>query len=86
MGFLGESASPASCLGVPIGAGTRSPPELMVEPEKGILIIKSMKNDRSSLMNVGRRVDYAVRALAYLARVRSELPALSHRKLFLGNG
>ena len=26
-----------------------------------------MKNDRSSLMNVGRRVDYAVRALAYLA-------------------
>ncbi len=27
MGFLGESASPASCLGVPIGAGTRSPPE-----------------------------------------------------------
>jgi len=29
--------------------------------------IKSGKNDRSSLMNVGRRVDYAVRALSYLA-------------------
>ncbi len=29
--------------------------------------LKSMKNDRSSLMNVGRRVDYAVRALSYLA-------------------
>jgi len=29
--------------------------------------LKSRKNDRSSLMNVGRRVDYAVRALAYLA-------------------
>ena len=27
MGFLGESAPPASCLGVPIGGGTRSPPE-----------------------------------------------------------
>ncbi len=27
MGFLGESAPPTSCLGVPIGAGTRSPPE-----------------------------------------------------------
>jgi len=39
MGFLGESAPPASCFGVPIGAGTRSPPELMAEPEKGILIL-----------------------------------------------
>ena len=29
MGFLGESAPPASCLGVPIGAGTRSPPEFL---------------------------------------------------------
>ncbi len=27
MGFLGESAPPASCVGVPIGPGTRSPPE-----------------------------------------------------------
>ena len=26
-----------------------------------------VKNERSSLMNVGRRVDYAVRALSYLA-------------------
>ena len=29
MGFLGESAPPASCLGVPIEAGTRSPPEFL---------------------------------------------------------
>ncbi len=29
--------------------------------------VKSAKSDRSSLMNVGRRVDYAVRALSYLA-------------------
>jgi Rrf2 family protein len=28
---------------------------------------KKKKNERSSLMNVGRRVDYAVRALSYLA-------------------
>lgn len=29
--------------------------------------IKKSKSERSSLMNVGRRVDYAVRALSYLA-------------------
>ena len=29
MGFLGESAPPASCLGVPVGAGARSPPEFL---------------------------------------------------------
>lgn len=29
--------------------------------------LKFARSDRSSLMNVGRRVDYAVRALAYLA-------------------
>jgi hypothetical protein len=29
MGFLGESAPPASCLRVPIEAGTRSPPEFL---------------------------------------------------------
>ncbi len=29
--------------------------------------LKSTRTDRSSLMNVGRRVDYAVRALSYLA-------------------
>ena len=29
MGFLGESAPSASCLGVPIEAGTRSPPEFL---------------------------------------------------------
>jgi len=43
MGFLGESAPPASCLGVPIEAGTRSPDRILevsvAEPEKGILII-----------------------------------------------
>ena len=29
MGVLGESAPPASCLGVPVGAGARSPPEFL---------------------------------------------------------
>lgn len=38
-----------------------------VSPVQADGSLKSMKNDRSSLMNVGRRVDYAVRALAYLA-------------------
>jgi len=38
-----------------------------VSPVQADGSIKSMKNDRSSLMNVGRRVDYAVRALSYLA-------------------
>lgn len=48
-----------------IAAGKRSPSSAKPAPEQTGTMAHCA--DRSSLMNVGRRVDYAIRALAYLA-------------------
>ena len=51
MGFLGESALPASCLGVPIGAGARSPPEFLESqwpnPKREFLSFHGNKSQRA---------------------------------------
>ncbi len=56
MGFLGESAPPASCLTDPIGAGTRSPP-----------VVVGVVDQLDKGSRIGSRWDTIFRSRAWVA-------------------